>query len=109
MATSQTNPVEIDLGDEQVACDTATGLANIPVDAAGDPVPCIASCQCDPEANISVRWRTDGTSPTTAIGTVIRPGESRDFVGSLGQLKFIGVSAGALVNVHYSPYPPALS
>ena len=109
MATNQANPVEIDLGYEQVACDTATGLAAIPADASGDPVPCIATCQCDPEANIAVRWRADGTSPTTAIGNVIRPGEEREFVASLGQLKFIGVSAGALVNVNYGPYPPALS
>lgn len=52
-----------------------------------------------PEAQ-AVRWRDDGTAPTTAIGQPLAVGaELRYTAHNLANLRFISQSAGALLNV----------
>lgn len=49
----------------------------------------------------SVRWRDDGTSPTTSVGMVIAAGEYFTYTGDPSALVFIEVSATAKLNVSY--------
>lgn len=50
----------------------------------------------------NVRWRADGTNPTTAIGGIIyATGEALAFDGDLSTIKLIEVTTSAKVNVHY--------
>lgn len=49
----------------------------------------------------SVRWRDDGTDPTTTVGMVLNAGESLYFTGSLAGFKAIEVSASAKLNISY--------
>lgn len=48
-----------------------------------------------------VRWRDDGTNPTTTVGMVLNPGENLLYNGNLGAIKFIEVTASAKLNVSY--------
>lgn len=49
----------------------------------------------------SVRWRDDGTNPTTSVGHVLYPGNVLVYTGNLGRLKLIEVSASAKLSVSY--------
>lgn len=82
------------LGYQQIATAAATGLT--PPDGAE-----IAVISVEVAA---VRYRDDGTSPTTAIGMLIPSGLAPQvFFGNLSAVKFINAvgASGALVNVTY--------
>jgi hypothetical protein len=49
----------------------------------------------------NVRWRDDGTAPTTTVGHVLAAGESMLYEGDLNQIKFIEVTASAKLNVTF--------
>ncbi len=49
--------------------------------------------------NQHVRWRDDGTNPTTTVGMRIHAGETIFYVGNLRKIKFIEEAAGAEVNI----------
>lgn len=49
----------------------------------------------------SVRWRDDGTDPTSSVGMPLATGASMVFHGNLSVLKFIQQSAGAKLNIAY--------
>lgn len=49
----------------------------------------------------SIRWRDDGTNPTTSVGMLLAAGESVFFTGSLSAFRAIEVSASAKLNVSY--------
>jgi hypothetical protein len=49
----------------------------------------------------SIRWRDDGTNPTTSAGMVIAAGETVFFTGSLSGFRAIEVSASAKLNISY--------
>lgn len=52
--------------------------------------------------NASVRWRADGTDPTTTVGRLLLPGDILKYDGSdLTKLKLIGVSAGAKLGISF--------
>jgi len=46
----------------------------------------------------AIRWRADGTNPTSSVGMLIASGETLDFVGDLTQLRFIEAVGGAVLN-----------
>lgn len=48
----------------------------------------------------SVRYRGDGVDPTSTVGMLISPGECVWYTGDLTKLRFIQVSAGAILNIH---------
>jgi hypothetical protein len=55
----------------------------------------------DPASN-GVRWRDDGTAPTTSVGMLLTAGSVLTFSGDLTALKFILVSGGSPVaNISY--------
>ena len=49
----------------------------------------------------AVRWRDDGTAPTSAVGMPIAAGGALTYRGNLSAIQFIGQTAGATVNVSY--------
>jgi hypothetical protein len=49
----------------------------------------------------SIRWRDDGTNPTTSAGMVLAAGETVFFTGSLSAFKAIEVAASAKLNISY--------
>lgn len=49
----------------------------------------------------SIRWRDDGTDPTTTVGMVLSAGESMFFTGSLAAFKAIEITASAKLNISY--------
>jgi hypothetical protein len=49
----------------------------------------------------SVRWRDDGTNPSSTVGMVLAAGTTTPFVGDLSALKFIRTAAGSEINVSY--------
>jgi hypothetical protein len=81
------------LGYQQITADTSAGSLTVPDGAS------IAVMGVD-AANI--RWRDDGTDPTSAIGILMR---STDlplvYSGNLAKFRLIEVSGTPLVNVSY--------
>ena len=49
----------------------------------------------------NVRWRDDGTAPTTTVGCVIEPGSYFSYTGDLSAIRFIEETASAKLNVSY--------
>lgn len=49
----------------------------------------------------SVRWRDDGTNPTTSVGMVLAAGESLFFTGALSAFRAIEITASAKLNISY--------
>ena len=59
----------------------------------------LALLQAELEA---VRWRDDGTSPTSSIGMMLQPGQLPFvYTASLSSIKFIAAAADAVLNVSY--------
>lgn len=48
-----------------------------------------------------VRWRDDGTSPTSTVGMLLAAGRDMLYVGDFAKLEFIEVTATAELNVSY--------
>jgi len=48
-----------------------------------------------------VRWRDDGTAPTSTVGMLLKTGVIFQYDGDLSKIKFIEASSGAKVNVSY--------
>ena len=49
----------------------------------------------------SVRWRDDGTNPTSSVGMLLDVGESLWYNGDLQAIKFIRTAASAVLDVAY--------
>lgn len=71
---------------------TATTLSSIPSNAKA------ALIQAESQ---NVRWRDDGTAPTTGIGMQIAAGASIYYTGELSALKVIEEAASAKLNIAY--------
>jgi hypothetical protein len=48
-----------------------------------------------------VRWRDDGTDPTTTVGMPLASGVTLQYDGDLSRIRFIQSTAGAILNVSY--------
>ena len=49
----------------------------------------------------NVRWRSDGTSPTTSVGNILYAGDVLEYDGDVTAIKFIEVTPSAKLNIHY--------
>ena len=49
----------------------------------------------------NVRWRDDGTAPTSSVGMPIFVGASLSYDGDLNRIRFIEQTASAVLNVSY--------
>lgn len=66
--------------------------------ATGSPGPRMAVIQAESK---SVRWRDDGTNPTTSVGTLLEAGSDFLYTGDLTRIKFIETAASAKLNVSF--------
>jgi hypothetical protein len=57
-----------------------------------------ASIQCEAA---DVRWRDDGTEPTSTVGMVLASGETMLYQGDLSAIRFFETSANSVLNVTY--------
>lgn len=53
------------------------------------------------EGTQAIRYRTDGTNPTTTVGMRLEPGQSLEFNGDLSRVKVIREAAGAILNCDF--------
>lgn len=49
----------------------------------------------------NVRWRDDGTDPTTTVGMKLLADGALEYDGALSAIKFIEITSGAKLNVSY--------
>lgn len=49
--------------------------------------------------NQNIRWRDDGTNPTTSVGMRLHAGETFLYNGDLAKIRFIEEASGAELNV----------
>ncbi len=49
----------------------------------------------------AVRWRDDGTNPTSSIGMLLGIGEELNYTANLAAIKFIEQTAGAILDISY--------
>lgn len=61
-------------------------------------IPTRAIIQAEAQA---VRWRDDGTAPTTTVGMVLAAGTSMVYDGNLSAIRFIESAASARLNVAF--------
>ena len=78
---------------EQVLPSTAKGLTAATYDGAS-----YAVIQAEDQ---NVRWRDDGTDPTTSVGMVLAIGQQFAYYGDLSAIKFLEETATAKLNVSY--------
>lgn len=90
MATQTITPF---LGYEQEAVSTSGTSTLTPPDGASFAVIQAEGC--------NVRYRADGTAPTTSVGMRLDDGKDMMFTGTLGDIEFIAVSGSGVVNVAY--------
>lgn len=48
-----------------------------------------------------VRWRDDGTDPTSTVGMVLAAGETLEYTGDMSAIKLIETAASAKVNLTF--------
>ncbi len=81
-------------GYEQItSLGSAVGLAAIPAGGAK-----MALIQAEAQ---NIRWRDDGTNPTTSVGMILVANDTLLYSGTLSAIKFIEVTATAKINVTY--------
>ena len=49
----------------------------------------------------AVRWRDDGTAPTSTVGMPLAAGVALQYDGDLSRIQFIEQTAGAKLNISY--------
>jgi hypothetical protein len=88
------------LGYQQItSLSSSTGLTVPSVDANGLSVkPTIAIIVAE---TAGVRWRDDGTAPTSTVGMPLATGVTLQYDGDLTRIRFIQQSAGAIINISY--------
>ena len=82
------------LGFEQITALSSSAALTVPSGAT------VAVVQADVA---DVRWRPDGATnaPTASVGMLLPSGAERVFDGGLAPVRFIQVTAGAVINVSY--------
>ena len=74
-----------------------TGLGS----AQGLTVPATATFATISVTGAAVRYRDDGTAPTTSLGVTWGAGSTQTYAGPLSAIKFIQLAAGATIDVLY--------
>ena len=49
----------------------------------------------------NIRWRDDGTNPTSSVGMLLTAGTDMTFIGDMAAFRAIEVTASAKLNVAY--------
>ena len=80
------------VGYQQITSLSAAAALTVPTDAR------LAIIQAETQA---VRWRDDGTDPTTGVGMYMAALDTVIYNGKLSAIKFIEVTASAKLNITY--------
>jgi len=91
------------LGYQQITAGTlasATHLTLPTVPANSGLIPGYVVIQCE-TTSTSVRWRDDGTAPTSSVGMILSAGQELDYSGDLTMIQFIAASGSPILNVSY--------
>ena len=59
-----------------------------------------SACLLQAEAQ-NIRWRDDGTDPTTSVGMLLNAGQIILYDGDLAKIRFIAATSGGILNVSY--------
>jgi hypothetical protein len=93
LSTDSTKPAGLTaLGYQQLTDLSSAAALTVPTGAT------VALIQAESQ---SIRWRDDGTSPTTGVGMVLAAGESVFFTGVLAAFEAIEIAASAKLNISY--------
>lgn len=86
-------------GYQQIAAATLTAATKltVPTGPNGQP-PTYAVIQCNGGA---VRWRDDGSAPTSSIGMSIPTGSELDYYGDLSIIQFIASTSSPVLDITY--------
>lgn len=89
------------LGYQQIVAATLVAATKLTVPAPiGGYNPGYAVIQCD-VASTAVRWRDDGTAPTTTVGMILSAGQELDYSGDLSMIQFIASTGSPILNVSF--------
>lgn len=94
MALKETNSA---LGYEQITSLSTVKSLTLP-ERSHNGAPNFALIQAETQ---DVRWRDDGTDPTSSVGMKLSAGAELRYDGDLTQVKFIEVTSGAKLNISY--------
>lgn len=89
--------VSLCLGYQQITTLSASAGLTLPSHVSGQK-PRLAIIQAEA---VAVRWRDDGTAPTSTVGMRLIAGDSLEYDGDLNKIRFIEESASAKLNVSY--------
>jgi hypothetical protein len=90
------------LGYQQITAGTLASATKLtlPTLANSGYVPGYAVIQCDVAAT-AVRWRDDGTAPTSTVGMILSTGQELDYSGDLTMIQFILSTGSPILNVSF--------
>jgi hypothetical protein len=90
------------MGYQQILAATlaAATKLTLPVVANTGLVPGYAVIQCE-VASAVVRWRDDGTNPTTTVGMTLAAPNELDYSGDLTMITFIASTGSPILNITY--------
>jgi hypothetical protein len=87
------------MGYQQISPTTSTALTVPTTDKNGTKCqPTMVVLQCTAQ---NVRWRDDGTAPTSSVGMVLVVGDTLYYDGDLTKIRFIEAAGGAKLDVSY--------
>jgi hypothetical protein len=88
------------LGYQRIASLSAATTLTVPtVDSNGLSVkPTLALIVAETQ---NVRWRDDGTAPTSSVGMPLAAGVTLQYDGDLSKIQFIEQVGGAILNISY--------
>lgn len=80
------------VGYQQITSLSAAAALTVPSGAQ------LAVIECETQP---VRWRDDGTNPTSSVGMLLNPGDVLIYDASFANIRFIETTASAKINVSY--------
>lgn len=91
------------LGYQQITAGTLASATNLTLPtpiAHGGFLPGYAIIQCE-VTSAAVRWRDDGTAPTSTVGMNLLAGQELDYSGDLTTIQFILSAGSPILNVSF--------
>lgn len=71
----------------------------LPTLTTATPSPGVGTAALIQAEGVDVRWRADGTDPTTTVGMLLPAGETMWYTGDLSKLTFIETAVGGIINM----------
>ena len=88
------------LGYQQITSLSSATHLTLPTPPAGFLVGYVV-IQCEGAGTDSVRWRDDGTAPTSSVGMMLDGGQELDYTGDPTMIQFIVDAGSPKLNISY--------